>query len=137
MLTELEYRCNFPLSAYRTIASLNSRAHEDRQPEHRIAFKGEARLQAGEGFRAESEDQEPRAISADVSRVDQAAGQILVPRSEGAFLATAVAESFGMESAVREMVHRRENQSFRELPGSTSPHPPPEQSSHFVGRGTG
>src|SRR5438094_10394303 len=92
---------------------------------HRVAPKGEARLQAGQEFSPESADQEPCAIPANLSRVDQAAGQILVARGEGAFLAKAVAKSPGMESAVCEMVHRRKTQSFRELPGSTSHHPPP------------
>src|SRR5438270_2579670 len=99
--------------------------------------QGEARLQAGAGVAADGAAQESRAVSANVSRVDQAPGQILGSRGRRAFVAKALAKSFGMEGAVREMVYRRQAQPLRELPGSTSHDPPPEQGRDFVGRRAG
>ena len=50
--------------------------------EHRIAPNREAGLQTGEGLCEDGEDQKSRSISADVSRIDPAAGKILDARSE-------------------------------------------------------
>src|SRR5436309_14654124 len=48
-----------------------------------------------------------------------------------------MAKNPGMESAVCEMAYWRKTQSFRELPGSTSDNPSPQQGRHSVGRGAG
>src|SRR5436305_819176 len=52
-------------------------------------------------------------------------------------MAETLAKSARMESAVREMVHRRQTQSLGKLSGSTSDHTSPQQGGHYLGRRAG
>src|SRR5207248_3427817 len=80
----------------------------------------EACFQTIKGLREKSANQKSWSISPDVSGIDPAAGKILGARSERAGLARAVEKSFRMESAICEVVHRRETQHLGELSRSTS-----------------
>ena len=104
--------------------------------QHRVAFGREARFQAIKGFREKRTNQESRSISTDVSRIDPAAGKILDARSELAGLAREMEKGPRMESAVREMVCRRQAQHFRKLFGSAPNRPAPKQGSNHLGRRT-
>src|SRR5436190_6651782 len=101
--------------------------------QYRIAFGREARFQTTAGFREEGTDQKSRSISAHVSRVDQAAGQILGARSERVGLARAVEGSSPLERAIRRVVCRRQTQHFGKLFGSAPNRPPPKQGSNYLG----
>src|SRR6202011_1975911 len=82
-------------------------------------------------------DQEPRAVPADVPRVDQPPGKILGARGERVGLATALEKCAEMEGAVRAMVRWRKTQRLGELPRPSSRRTDPKQSRDPVGRRAG
>src|SRR4030095_15563180 len=81
-------------------------------------------------------NQKSRAISADVPRINAPAGKILGAPSERADLARKMENGARMESAVREVVRRRQTQHFGKLPGSASHWAAPEQGGNYLGRRT-
>src|SRR5467141_3550035 len=76
--------------------------------QHRIAPRRETRFQTTEGLQQEGANQKSRPVPADVPGVDPAAGKILGSRSERTGLARPMEKGSRMESAVREVVRRRQ-----------------------------
>src|SRR5207244_10244936 len=70
------------------------------------------------------------------ARINSPAGKSLGSRSERAGLAGKMEKGARMESAVREVVRRRQTQHFGKLPGSASDWAAPEQSGNYLGRRT-
>src|SRR5207253_5070338 len=96
--------------------------------QYRIASGRETRVQATEGPQQEGANQESRSISTDVPRIDPAAGKILGSRSKRVGLARQMEKGPRMESALREVVRRRQTQYLGKLSRSTFDWGAPEQS---------
>ena len=87
-------------------------------------------------FREDARIQQPRAVPADVSRVDQHPEKFWA-REATSCSGRTLEESARMEGAVREMVRRREAERLRELSRPASrPRTEPEQGRHHLGRRT-